>query len=74
MTRVTTQQIEEARQIDLLSYFEKYRSDDLVRISAREYCTVEHDSLKMSHGMWMWWSRKIGGKSALDYLIKAARL
>ena len=71
MTRVTTQQIEEARQIDLLSYFEKYRSDDLVRISAREYCTVEHDSLKMSHGMWMWWSRKIGGKSALDYLIKA---
>ena len=74
MTRVTTQQVEEARQIDLLSYFEKYRQDDLVRITAREYCTVEHDSLKMSYGMCMWWSRKIGGKSALDYLIEAARL
>ena len=74
MVRVTTQQVEEARQIDLLSYFEKYRPDDLVRITAREYCTVEHDSLKMSYVMCMWLSRKISGKSALDYLIKAARL
>ena len=74
MAKVTTQQVEEARQIDLLSYFEKYRQDDLVRITAREYCTVELDSLKMSHGMLRWWSRKIGGKSAIHYLIKAARL
>ncbi len=33
-------------------------------------CTREHDSLKISNGMWFWFSRGIGGKSALDYLIK----
>ena len=30
----------------------------------------EHDSLKISNGKWMWWSRGFGGNSALDYLIK----
>lgn len=44
MARVTTQHVEEARQIDLLSYFEKDRQNDIVRITAREYFTVEHDS------------------------------
>ncbi|HCE78208.1 MAG TPA: topoisomerase, partial [Lachnospiraceae bacterium] len=34
------------------------------------YCTREHDSLKISNGKWMWWSRGFGGNSALDYLIK----
>lgn len=32
--------------------------------------TREHDSLKISNGKWFWWSRGIGGVSALDYLIK----
>ena len=31
---------------------------------------LEHDSLKISNGKWMWWSRGFGGNSALDYLIK----
>ena len=31
---------------------------------------LEHDSLKISNGKWMWWSRGFGGSSALDYLIK----
>ena len=34
------------------------------------YTTRTHDSLKISNGKWMWWSRGIGGRSALDYLIK----
>lgn len=29
-----------------------------------------HDSLKLSNGKWMWHSRGIGGKTALDFLIK----
>ena len=36
----------------------------------RDSCTAEHDSLKISNGKWYWWSRGIGGVSALDYLIK----
>ena len=34
------------------------------------YCTREHDSLKISNGKWCWFSQGIGGRSALDYLIK----
>lgn len=34
------------------------------------FSTREHDSLKISNGKWMWWSRGFGGASALDYLIK----
>lgn len=31
---------------------------------------MTHDSLKISNGKWNWHSRGIGGKTALDYLIK----
>ncbi len=34
------------------------------------YCLRSHDSLKISNGKWYWWSRGIGGRSALDYLIE----
>lgn len=40
------------------------------RVAGNVYCTREHDSLKISNGKWYWWSRGIGGVSALDYLIK----
>lgn len=30
---------------------------------------MDHDSLKISNGRWHWFSRGIGGKTALDYLI-----
>lgn len=29
-----------------------------------------HDSLKLSNGKWMWHSKGIGGRTALDFLIK----
>ena len=62
--------IEQARQMDLLSYLQRYEPSTLKRVAGNVYCTKEHDSLKISNGKWMWWSRGIGGKSALDYLIK----
>ena len=62
--------IEQARQMDLLSYLRAYEPNNLVRVSGSVYCTREHDSLKISNGKWFWWSRGIGGVSALDYLIK----
>ena len=40
------------------------------RAGSNTYTTRTHDSLKISNGKWMWWSRGIGGRSALDYLIK----
>ena len=62
--------IEQARQMDLLSYIRAYEPSNLVRVGGNVYCTREHDSLKISNGKWYWWSRGIGGVSALDYLIK----
>ncbi len=62
--------IEQARQMDLLSYLRAYEPSNLMRVGGNVYCTREHDSLKISNGKWYWWSRGIGGVSALDYLIK----
>ena len=62
--------IEQARKMDLLSYLRAYEPNNLVRVGGSVYCTREHDSLKISNGKWFWWSRGIGGVSALDYLIK----
>lgn len=59
-----------AKQMDLLTYLQRYDPGELVRLSPGVYSTRTHDSLKISHGKWCWWSRGVGGRSALDYLIK----
>lgn len=64
------QELLETRIIDLLTYLQKYEPQELVHVAGNTYCTREHDSLKISNGMWYWFSRGIGGRSALDYLIK----
>lgn len=67
---VTREQIDSAKQIDLLSYLMQYEPNNLKKVCNSTYCTVEHDSLKISNGKWHWFSRHIGGKNALDYLVK----
>ncbi|MBR0302329.1 MAG: toprim domain-containing protein [Clostridia bacterium] len=67
---VSKDQIERARQVDLVTYLKAFEPDNLVKISKGTYSTVEHDSLKISNGMWHWFSHHIGGKGALDYLLK----
>lgn len=68
--RVTKEQIVFARQIDLLSYMQKYKPENLKKISQNEYGLKDHSSLKISNGLWFWFSQNMGGRSALDYLIK----
>ena len=58
-----------AREMDLLTYLRTYEPQELVHFGGSTYCTREHDSLKISNGKWCWFSRGIGGYSALDYLI-----
>ena len=70
MPGVTKEQIEKAKKWDLLSYLETYEPHELKRCGPHEYCTRTHDSLKISNGKWCWNSRGIGGRTALDYLIK----
>ena len=62
--------VQEVKRMDLLTYLKNYELHELVHFSGRTYTTRTHDSLKISNGRWMWWSRGIGGRSALDYLIK----
>jgi hypothetical protein len=70
MPYVTKSEIAQAREMDLLTYLRNYEPNNLVQFSGNSYCTREHDSLKISNGKWNWFSRGIGGRSALDYLIK----
>lgn len=74
MAYFSQEEIERAKELDLLSYLRHYEPDELVHFSGNTYCTKTHDSLKISNGKWYWFSRSIGGKSALDYLIKVRKM
>ena len=65
MPYVDPEIIAEVKRVDLLTYLQEREPDELVRISPGVYCTKEHDSLKISNGKWFWWSRDLGGRSAL---------
>ena len=69
MSYITPEMIQQAKKMDLLTYLKNYEPDELVRFSGNTYTTKTHDSLKISNGKWMWWSRGIGGTTALNYLI-----
>ena len=70
MPLLSDEQIEAARSVDVLEYFERHAPGSIRKSSSNEYCLVEHPSFKMSNGKWNWWSRGYGGFSALDYLMK----
>lgn len=70
MPYIPPEVVEQVRQIDLLTYLQSCEPQELVRISGNNYTTRTHDSLKISNGKWMWWSQRIGGYNALDYLVK----
>lgn len=68
MSYYSKEVIDEVKKIDLLTYLENYEPYELVKVNERVYSTREHDSLKISNGLWCWWSRGIGGKNALKFL------
>ena len=70
MPYIDPEVILQAKQMDLLTYLQNYEPQELVHFSGNVYCTRTHDILKISNGKWCWHSRGIGGRSALDYLIK----
>lgn len=70
MPYIAPEVVQEVKRMDLLAYLKNYEPYELVHFSGNTYTTKTHDSLKISNGKWMWWSKGIGGRSALDYLIK----
>lgn len=74
MPYYTEEQIKQARSIDLMTYLQTHEPTELIHVRGNTFCTLTHDSLKISNGKWFWWSRGFGGTSALDYLIKVKGL
>ena len=70
----SNEEITKAREMDLLTYLSYFEPDNLKHVSANVYSTVEHDSLIINNGKWCWFSQGIGGRSALDYLIKVKNI
>lgn len=64
----------EAKKMDLLTYLKNFEPHELVKLNENNYTTRTHDSLKISNGKWMWFSRGIGGTNALNYLIEVKGL
>lgn len=70
MLPIPKEVVAEARKIDLLTYLKNYEPYELVEVCRGTYTTKTHDSLKISNGLWYWFTKQIGGKSAIDYLMK----
>ena len=77
MPGVTKEQIEAAKQISAIQFLRRYRPGQLEKDAARgELHLKDHDSFKICEAtsLWHWKSRDVGGRSALDYLIKVEGL
>ena len=77
MPGVTEQQIIAARQMTAIEFLQRYRPEELVKAgSCGEFQLRTHDSFKINGetSNFHWKSRDIGGKSALDYLVKVEEM
>ena len=73
MPGVSREQIDAAKQMTAIEFLRRYRPGELIKAESRgEFQLREHDSFKINErtSLWHWKSRDIGGKSALDYLVK----
>ena len=73
MPGVSEEQIAAAKQMTAIEFLRRYRPGELVKAESRgEFQLRAHDSFKINEetSFWHWKSRDVGGKSALDYLIK----
>ena len=66
------EELRQAKQMSAIEFLKRYRPEELVRCGTGEYELRSHDSFKISEStsLWHWKSRDIGGKSALDYLVR----
>ena len=69
MPGVTREQIDRAKQVNILEYILKHEPDNVKRIG-NSYYLKDHDSFTISNGLWIWRSQDIGGKNVVDYLMK----
>lgn len=67
--RLSDEQIDRAKSIDLLEYLKMYEPSELVHISGEYYSTKTNDSMRIKSGHW--WRNSTGeyGKNALSYFM-----
>lgn len=70
MPYIPKEVVAEARKIDLLTYLKNYEPSELIEVCRGTYSTKSHDSLKISNGLWYWFTKQVGGKNAIDYLMQ----
>ena len=52
MPYIAPEIVAQARQVDLLTYLKNYEPSQLVPVCRNTFVTKEHDSLKISNGLW----------------------
>ena len=62
--------VKKAEEMDLLTYLQNYEPQELVKVGNGTYTTKTHDSMRISNGLWNWFSQGVGGKNAVSYLMK----
>ena len=65
--------VKKAQEMDLLTYLQNYEPEELVKVGNGTYTTKTHDSIRISNGLWNWFSQGVGGKNAVSYLIKVKK-
>ena len=73
MPGVSKEQINRAKEVDILDYLLAHETDN-IRKTGNSHRLIDHDSLEISNGLWHWHSRGIGGRNAVDYLMKVRGL
>ena len=62
--------LKRVKSLDLLTYYENYEPNELIKNGWNDYTTRTHSSLHMSNGLWCYWAKNIGGKTALKFFIE----
>lgn len=62
--------LKRVKSLDLLTYYQNYEPDELIKNGWNDYSTKTHSSLHMSNGLWCYWAKNIGGKMALKFFIE----
>lgn len=70
MAYIPPEIVKKAEKIDLLTYLQNYEPNELVKVGNETYTTKTHDSMRISNGLWNWFSQGVGGKNAISYLMK----
>lgn len=67
--RVTDEQIERARSIDLVQFLQQYEPPGELKRIGRSWTLKSHDSMRISaDGRWNWFSQSKGGGDAIGFL------